>query len=122
MQRFPLGKRRWLKNAMLAFSVLFFVIWACGVVADPLPLGLMRVRSWRNAGGRQNLCRSKAAGYTANLFYKSAYADFEIKDQPPKTVYIEMEKEPIFLPWRVSQYRVNEKVMTESNVDRPEWH
>ncbi len=107
MQRFPLGKRRWLKNAMLACSVLFFVIWARGVVADPQPLGLMRSKL-EKLGWKAESLSLKRAGYTANLFYKSAYADFEIKDQPPRTVYIEMEKEPVFLPWRVSQYRVNE--------------
>jgi hypothetical protein len=107
MQRFPPGKRRWLKNAMLAFSVLFFVIWASGVVADPLPLRLMRSKLEKLRWKAESLSL-KDAGYTANLFYKSAYADFEIQDQPPKTVYIEMEKDPIFLPWHVSQYRVNE--------------
>jgi hypothetical protein len=106
MRALTIANRRRLTITSSALAVLFLANAAVGFLTDPMPLGAMHAELEQMGGWKAANLSVKRGGYTVNLVSRSSYAEFAVRGQPSKTIYIEMKKPIDLLPWQLTQYRV----------------
>jgi hypothetical protein len=108
MRRLTVGRRGCVYTAVGTWALLLAVNGVVGVFGDPQPVQLMKSKVEQVSGYHAKSLSVSRGGSTMDVLGKSAYLEFRVKDQPAKTVYIEMKRSLNVLPWQVTAYRVND--------------